>query len=1115
MTVIDVRGGAAINTTTNAVTLAIIDDGDVSAPAAPLPPALARATGGLLEMSVSGVDPLDTGGAAETIVSRQLLKLDPTGDWIPVDSVTSGLAAGSVHYFSVRVSNSLFTSKASAVAAVSTTAATVPSAARDLQVQHATGGSILVSWTAPEDLGGVLIDRYTVYTYDVVQGTQQVIPASVAIHNGDVEASTSVWLSVRHGLALLVSSELAVFVAAENSAGVGELSGVLWVSTLPHATLPTAPGLEVQSTRAGSVDLHLLPPKDFGGTATVSYLVFMRLPLVGDAFMQVANTTSASVSVTNLKARTTYTLVAQAENTFGDRCVDGVSAGLSPGERMMRIFIEDASVNVTALVAMLNVANDGATLRIETVAGVVFASVAANVEMADVLRGSVPLKATWAHSALDRTAVCMCGTLSEVVQVQTLDVGLPDLAPVPQLAKATGGRLELELLSPQDTGGSPVTSFALLLEPHDPEGLRQHVSVDTELSPSIGADGALRFSIPAVKLQQPVWEESVFVGAYVATTTITGLPALSQFDVSVQVATSALQCIAENDLNLRTVTTTTAPTLPTNAGTLLAQAMPGAVKLSWGVPFDRGGLILRPYLVQVSAGTAATPWISLTGATTSPHCVVYGLAPDTSYRVRIAAANLVGLSNWQEATVVTPEPAKPDPVALLTVSHVTGGAFTISWCPPMADGGTAVSHYTVFVKSDNDAAWTSVDVPQPPPLKPRGSPFIVRAVQSCTVSLTLRNRASNTHYTMRVIAHSIGGFESDAAVAEATTAVSTPASPPIALSQTSSTGGSVSMSWSAPDDDGGSPVVSYTVVVRDGGLPAPQELSVPVPATGAIGSVVLYGLLNNRRYRVQVAATNEAGLAGAVAEASAITQLVATTPGFCYDFEVTQRRGGSLSVAWRPPLDQGGYNVSRYGVRFGTMPSETVAGTLTVGVPSVLIEGLEPETSYWIAVSAETAWRAGAFTNPFVTQTSAASTPHAPRGLRFVQVSPSSGVLTCTPGESGGSPIVAFAATVSHAASGQQLYQLPASSVCSFQLEQLEFGTEYTVVVTAANVVGNSPPSTPFVYTHTRSRLAASLRAALVRSSSVDVEWDAPAPADGVLFLGYRVRLFAIFAAVL
>ena len=165
-----VTGGALIDAGARTVVMSVLDDGDVSAPGTPSQPTLVRATGGMMELSLDGVDPATTGGASEAIVGRKLYRDMGGGVLQEVGLRVNALSALTTYAFVAVVRNSQFESPPSAPLVVATAAGSLPTAPSGLGVDGTTGGSVAVSWSEPFDVGGVAVVGYVVQVALVVGG---------------------------------------------------------------------------------------------------------------------------------------------------------------------------------------------------------------------------------------------------------------------------------------------------------------------------------------------------------------------------------------------------------------------------------------------------------------------------------------------------------------------------------------------------------------------------------------------------------------------------------------------------------------------------------------------------------------------------------------------------------------------------------------------------------------------------------------------------------------------------------------------------------------------------------------------------------------------------------
>ncbi len=167
----------------------------------------------------------------------------------------------------------------------------------------------------------------------------------------------------------------------------------------------------------------------------------------------------------------------------------------------------------------------------------------------------------------------------------------------------------------------------------------------------------------------------------------------------------------------------------------------------------------------------------------------------------------------------------------------------------------------------------------------------------------------------------------------------------------------------------------------------------------------------------------------------------------------------SASLTWSAPA--GGGPVTSYTITPYIGSEEQPATTLTGSPPttSATVTGLTVGTSYTFTVQASNPNGPGAPSDHSnaVTPTATAA-PSAPTGVTASAATSQALVSWSAPASDGGSPLTSYTVTPYVGASAQTPVEVGPSATSTI-VKGLTNGTSYTFTVTAANEIGNSPPS--------------------------------------------------------
>ncbi len=218
--------------------------------------------------------------------------------------------------------------------------------------------------------------------------------------------------------------------------------------------------------------------------------------------------------------------------------------------------------------------------------------------------------------------------------------------------------------------------------------------------------------------------------------------------------------------------------------------------------------------------------------------------------------------------------------AVTGLAGTTGnGQVTLSWTPPLSNGGSAITDYVIQRSSDAGVTWT---------------PFVHAA--STATSATVTGLTNGTGYLFQVAAVNVavtGTYTRSASVTPRT----------VAGTVTGLTGtvgnGLVTLSWVAPISNGGSAITDYVIQQSsDAGV----TWTTFADAISTATSATVTGLTNGTGYLFQVAAVNVAGT-GAYAQSTVLTPR--TVAGAVTGLAGTAGNG-QVTLSWTAPTSTGG-----------------------------------------------------------------------------------------------------------------------------------------------------------------------------------------------------------------
>lgn len=288
---------------------------------------------------------------------------------------------------------------------------------------------------------------------------------------------------------------------------------------------------------------------------------------------------------------------------------------------------------------------------------------------------------------------------------------------------------------------------------------------------------------------------------------------------------------------LSVTTLTTIPAAPTSFAANSITTSTAALR--WVAPTDNGGSAITDYVIETSRDGSTWRTVPHT-ASTATSMNLSGLAPGTTYQVRIATKTAVGTSETLSGSFTTTAgaPLAPQNLAATSIAATT---LTLTWELPTSNGGSPITDYKIEVSSNGGSTWSAISH---------------TASNSRVFNVT--GLAKGTSYRFRVSTITAVGTSAATAALAVTTLGNAPASP-TALKVTATTTTTVTLSWSQAAVVDGSAVRNYIVEYSTN---SGSTWTVATKAVSTSKSVTLSGFRTKSTYRFRVKAVNDVGASG-------------------------------------------------------------------------------------------------------------------------------------------------------------------------------------------------------------------------------------------------------------
>uniref|UniRef100_A0A3B4TAU7 Titin n=1 Tax=Seriola dumerili TaxID=41447 RepID=A0A3B4TAU7_SERDU len=569
-----------------------------------------------------------------------------------------------------------------------------------------------------------------------------------------------------------------------------------------------------------------------------------------------------------------------------------------------------------------------------------------------------------------------------------------------------------------------------------------------------------------------------------------------------------------------------------------------SVTVTWEPPLIDGGARIKNYLVEKRESTRKV-YSNVDNKCTKTSYRITGLTEGTIYYFRVLAENDGSKSAFINVRVLD----SPSAPINLEVKDVKRNSVSLSWEPPLIDGGAKISHYIVEKREQKRMAFTSVclpastdqvkvsEAPLPPgkivlvdvtrhtvtlswekpdhdggskitnyivEMQPKGDDKWTVCSEVKALEATIEGLVTGEEYSFRVFAVNDKG-KSDAKPLAAPVVVKDITVEPIInlLFNTYSVKAGDDLKIDVPFKGRPQPEVSW----KKDGQALKQTTRVNVLNSKTSSKITIKDATKEDVGKYEITLTNSVGT-----KTAEISVIILDKPGSPSNIKVDEVSADFICLSWDPPTYDGGCQINNYVVeKRDTTTTTWQIVSATVARTSIKVTRLNQGTEYQFRIAAENRYgKSHAIDSGPVVAQYPFEPPGPPTNLHVAHAT-KTGMLVVwgRPASDGGSPVIGYHIECKDQSS--LLWTKVNRGLLAenqFKMTGIEESLLYQFRVYAENIAGIGPCSKPSEPVAARDPCESphNLRVTNITRTSVSLFWEKPEYDGGVKITGYIVE---------